>query len=161
MRPTDRDYCVSTIAVLQDQLRMIQSVASDMAMRLDELDESFLYAYGQKEDEELDELMADSWESGYAYSMHLAQKDAEGEPPSPKLCMCDECWGIDDDECDEFGAFYTPAQAGCDCDDCRCDDEYDDKRVNRPESKKEYFDWIDDVLRMTRRDPKPRGLRVD
>lgn len=25
-----------------------------------------------------------------------------------------------DDECDEFGAFYTPAQAGCDCDDCRC-----------------------------------------
>jgi len=26
----------------------------------------------------------------------------------------------DDDEFDEFGAFYTPAQAGCDCDDCRC-----------------------------------------
>ena len=29
-------------------------------------------------------------------------------------------WSPDDDEFDEFGAFYTPAQAGCDCDDCRC-----------------------------------------
>jgi hypothetical protein len=149
MRPTDRDYCVSTIAVLQDQLRMIQDVASDMTMRLDELDETLLYLYGQKEDEELDELMTDSWESGYAYSMHLAQKDAEAEPTSPRLCMCDECWDVTND------------QGDCDCDDCRCDDEYDDKRVNRPESKKEYFDWIDDVLRMTRRDPKPRGYRVD
>lgn len=148
MRPTDRDYCVSTIAVLQDQLRMIQDVASDMTMRLDELDETLLYLYGQKEDEELDELMTDSWESGYAYSMHLAQKDAESESPSPKLCMCDECWDVTND------------QGDCDCDDCRCDNEYDDKRVNRPESKKEYFDWIDDVLRMTRRGPKPRGYRV-
>ena len=25
-----------------------------------------------------------------------------------------------DDEPDEFGSFYTPAQAGCDCDECRC-----------------------------------------
>jgi hypothetical protein len=106
MRTTDRDYCVSTIAVLQDQLRMIQVVASDMAMRLDELDETLLYAYAQKEDEELDELMSDSWESGYAYSTHLAQKDAESEPTSPKLCMCDECWDVSDDE-------------GCDCKDCR------------------------------------------
>jgi len=67
----------------------------------------------------------------------------------------------DDDEMDEFGAF------GCDCDDCRCDDEYDDKRVNRPESKEEYFNWIDskrmsvgnimDILSKTRKDPKPKG----
>jgi hypothetical protein len=129
MRPTDRDYCVSTIAVLQDQLRMIQDVASDMTMRLDELDETLLYAYAQKEDEQLDELMSDSWESGYAYSMHLAQKDAESEPASPKLCMCDECWGIDDEPED------------------------------RGESKKEYFDWIDDVLRRTRR--APQDYRMD
>lgn len=130
MRPTDRDYCASTIAVLQHQLSMIQDIASDMTMRLDELDETLLYTYAQKEDEELDELMSDSWESGYAYSMHLAQKDAESEPASPRLCMCDDCWS-------------------------------DDEPEDRGESEKEYFDWIDDVLRRTRRDPKPRGYRVD
>jgi uncharacterized protein YecA (UPF0149 family) len=128
MRPTDRDYCVSTIAVLQDQLRMIQDVASDMTMRLDELDETLLYLYGQKEDEELDELMVDSWESGYEYRRHLVEKDAESEPPSPKLCMCDDCWS-------------------------------DDEPEDRGESKKEYFDWIDDVLRRTRR--APQDYRMD
>ena len=55
----------------------------------------------------------------------------------------------------------------CSCDDCRCDDEYDDKRVNRPESKEEYFNWIDskrmsvgnimDILNKTSKDPKPKG----
>jgi hypothetical protein len=119
MRPTDRDYCVSTIAILQEQLRIINRTADVMAMRLDELDETLLFTYGQKEDEELDELMSDSWNSGYEYRAHLAKKAAEYEPPNPTVCLCDECWGIDDDddECDEF---YTPAQAGCDCDDCRC-----------------------------------------
>jgi hypothetical protein len=122
MRPTDRDYCVSTIAILQEQLRIINRTADVMAMRLDELDETLLFTYGQKEDEELDELMSDSWNSGYEYRAHLAKKAAEYEPPNPTVCLCDECWGIDDDddEFDEFGAFYTPAQAGCDCDDCRC-----------------------------------------
>jgi hypothetical protein len=55
----------------------------------------------------------------------------------------------------------------CECDECRCGDEYDDKRVNRPESKEEYFNWIDskrmsvgnimDILIKTRKDPKPKG----
>jgi hypothetical protein len=149
MRSTDRDFIVSTLSVLQEQRRQATSILDDMNLRLDELDETLLYAYIQKEDEEIDELMTDSWESGYEYRRHLGEKAAEYEPPSPKLCMCDECWDVTND------------QGDCDCDDCRCDDEYDDKRVNRPESKKEYFDWIDDVLRMTRRDPKPRGYRVD
>ena len=129
MRPTDRDYCASTIAILQNQLRMITGVVADMTMRLDELDETLLYAYAQNEDEEIDELMNDSWESGYAYCKHLAEKPVDRESASPKLCMCDECW--DDDEPEDRG-----------------------------ESKKEYFDWIDDVLRMTRRRPV-RGMRID
>lgn len=54
------------------------------------------------------------------------------------------------DEMIEFGSSYTPAQAACDC---------DDHRVNRPESKKEYFDWIEDVLRRTRR--APQDYRMD
>ena len=149
MRPTDRDYCVSTIAVLQDQLRMIQSVASDMAMRLDELDETLLYAYAQKEDEEIDELMNDSWESGYAYCKHLAEKPVDRESPSPKLCLCDECWDVTND------------QGDCDCDECRCKSA-DPWGVSEDsgESKKEYFDWISDVLRQTRRRPV-RGMRID
>ena len=97
MRPTDRDYCASAIAILQNQLRMIQDVASDMTMRLDELDETLLYAYAQNEDEELDELMSDSWNSGYEYRAHLTEKAAEYGPLSPKLCMCDECWNDEQD----------------------------------------------------------------
>ena len=74
-----------------------------------------------------------------------------------------------DDEMDEFGSFYTPAQAGCDCEVCRCDDEYDDERVNRPESKEDYFNWIDskrmsvgnimDILNKTRK--APQDYRMD
>ena len=128
MRSTDRDYCVSTIAVLQEQRRVALSILDDMAMRLDELDETLLYAYDQKEDEQIDELMNDSWESGYAYCKHLAEKPVDRESASPKLCMCDECWDVDESE-------------------------------DRGESKKEYFDWIDDVLRRTRR--APQDYRMD
>ena len=86
-----------------------------------------------------------------------------------------------DDEMDEFGSFYTPAQAGCDCDKCRCNSadpwgvsedsqyNYDDHRVNRPESKEEYFNWIDskrmsvgnimDILSKTRK--APQDYRMD
>jgi hypothetical protein len=44
MRPYDRDYYVSTISVLQEQRRLIQSIADDMNMRLDELQEMFVMA---------------------------------------------------------------------------------------------------------------------
>jgi hypothetical protein len=128
MRPTDRDYCVSTIAVLQDQLRMIQDIASDMTMRLDELDETLLYLYGQKEDKEIDELMNDSWESGHAYAMWEEDKVVY-DSSRKKECMCDACWS-------------------------------DDEPEDRGESKKEYFDWIDDVLRRTER-RAPQDYRMD
>ena len=139
MRPTDRDYCVSTIAVLQEQLRMIQSVASDMAMRLDELDETLLYAYDQKEDEHIDELMNDSWESGYAYCKHLAEKIVEDKSPSPKLCMCDECWDVSDDE-------------GCDCEDCR---EYTAHRNVENYGNRMSVGNIMDILTKTRKTNDP------
>jgi hypothetical protein len=106
---------------------MIQDVASDMTMRLDELDETLLYLYGQKEDEELDELMSDSWESGHAYAMWEEDKVVY-DSSRKKECMCDECWS-------------------------------DDEPEDRGESKKEYFDWIDDVLRRTRR--APQDYRMD
>ena len=74
-----------------------------------------------------------------------------------------------DDEMDEFGSFYTPAQAGCDCDECRCGNDKDGNRANRPESKEEYFNWIDskrmsvgnimDILSKTRK--APQDYRMD
>lgn len=74
-----------------------------------------------------------------------------------------------DDEMDEFGSFYTPAQAGCDCDECCCGNDKDGNRVNRPESKEEYFNWIDskrmsvgnimDILSKTRK--APQDYRMD
>jgi hypothetical protein len=74
-----------------------------------------------------------------------------------------------DDEMDEFGSFYTPAQAGCDCDGCRCGNDKDGNRANRPESKEEYFNWIDskrmsvgnimDILNKTRK--APQDYRMD
>lgn len=138
MRPTDRDYCVSTIAVLQEQLRVINRFADLMAMRLDELDETLLYAYGQKEDEEIDELTSDSWNSGYEYRAHLAEKAAEYEPPSPKLCMCDECWDVSNDE-------------GCDCEECR---EYTAHRNVENYGNRMSVGNIMDILTKTRKAPR-------
>jgi len=59
-----------------------------------------------------------------------------------------------DDECDEFGAFYTPAQAGCDCDDCRC-------RTADAEIKPERMSVgnIMDILYKTRK--APQDYRMD
>ena len=69
----------------------------------------------------------------------------------------------------------------CKCDECRCNSadpwgvsedsqyDYDDHRVNRPESKEEYFNWIDskrmsvgnimDILSKTRK--APQDYRMD
>ena len=52
-------------------------------------------------------------------------------------------------------------ELSCKCDECRCKSA-DPWGVSEDsgESKEEYFDWISDVLRQTRRQP-PRGLRID
>ena len=52
-------------------------------------------------------------------------------------------------------------ELSCKCDECRCKSA-DPWGVSEDsgESKEEYFDWISDVLRQTRRQP-PRGIRID
>ncbi len=59
-----------------------------------------------------------------------------------------------DDSCDEFGAFYTPAQAGCDCDDCRCTNT--DAKI-KPERMS--VGNIMDILSKTRK--APQDYRMD
>ena len=57
----------------------------------------------------------------------------------------------------------------CKCDECRCSNDKDGNRVNRPESEEEYFNWIDskrmsvgnimDILNKTRK--APQDYRMD
>ena len=80
-------------------------------------------------------------------------------------------WSPEDD-CDEFGAFYTPAQAGCDCEECRCkrvdplgvseDSYYSDKMRHRDAAvdlSRMSVGNIMDILSKTRK--APQDYRMD
>jgi hypothetical protein len=97
MRPYDRDYYVSTISVLQEQRRLIQSIADDMNMRLDELQEMYVMAADQEEDRNYDDLLHESWESGHAYAMWEEDKVVY-DSSRKKECMCDACWNFPTDK---------------------------------------------------------------
>ena len=62
----------------------------------------------------------------------------------------------DDDEMDEFGAFYTPAEAGCDCKDCR---EYTAHRNVENYGNRMSVGNIMDILNKTRK--APQDYRMD
>ena len=94
MRSTDRDYYMSTLAVLQSQRRMIQSISDDMYMRLEEMEGMLAMQFDQKEDEEFDLMTEDAWQSGYDYRVW----DENKVIPRDKECMCDDCWGVKNDE---------------------------------------------------------------
>ena len=114
----------SHVSVMGAYINTIRFALDNLEMYLDELGDDILYDNMSSFPEDV--LGDDSLFAGY------------NDPWSP------------DDEPDEFGSFYTPAQAGCDCDDCLC---------NKGESKKEYFDWIEDVLRKSRQ--SPQDYRMD
>jgi hypothetical protein len=99
MRSTDRDYYMSTLAVLQSQRRMIQSISDDMYIRIEEMEDMIAMQFDQKEDETFDLMIDDAWQSGYDYCMWSEDKvipnkkycTCEGAEPK-KECMCDDCW---------------------------------------------------------------------
>ena len=84
----------SQLNVMAAYVSTIRFALEQLELHLDELGDDILF--GDESPFPPDVLGDDSLFAGYT------------DPWSP------------DDECDEFGAFYTPAQAGCDCDDCRC-----------------------------------------
>ena len=98
MRSTDRDFYMSTISVLQAQRRMIQSIADDMCMRLDELEGQIAMQYDQSEDWETEEMLDSAWQSGYDYNKlqeDLAMLDFEEDTIlydtlRNKRCKCKE-----------------------------------------------------------------------
>ena len=104
MRSTDRDFYMSTISVLQSQRRMIQSIADDMCMRLDELEGSIAMQYDQLEDHATDSMLDSAWQSGYDYNKlqeEEAMLDYEEDTilydtlrNKMKYCTCDDCWDV-------------------------------------------------------------------
>jgi hypothetical protein len=97
MRSTDRDYFMSSLAVLQSQRRMIQSISDDMYMRLEEMEDMIAMMYDQQEDNNFDLMVDDAWQSGYDYKMWEEDKVIY-DSSRKKECMCDDCWGVKSDE---------------------------------------------------------------
>lgn len=97
MRSTDRDYYMSTISVLQYQRLIIQSIADDMCMRLDELEDQIVTMFDHTEDDNIDLMIDDAWQSGYDYRMWDEDKVIY-DSSRKKECMCDDCWGVKNDE---------------------------------------------------------------
>jgi len=93
MRSYDRDFYISTVSVLQEQRRLIQRIADDMSMRLDELQDSMIMQADQEEDRNYEDLLTESWESGHAYAMWEEDKNVY-DSFRKKECMCDSCWNI-------------------------------------------------------------------
>jgi hypothetical protein len=97
MRPFDRDFYMSTISVLQEQRRIIQSIADDMCMRLDELQDVLATEADQEEDRNYDTLLNDCWQSGYDYRLWEEDKVIY-DSSRKKECMCDSCWDVPADK---------------------------------------------------------------
>ena len=98
MRPTDRDFIVSTLSVLQEQRRNVLSILDDMNLRLDELEDQLIFSMDQQEDNNYDTLIKDAWLRGVVSE---AESEAEWEKDAvvydstrKKECMCDDCWGV-------------------------------------------------------------------
>ena len=97
MRPTDRDFIVSTLSVLQEQRRMAMSILDDMSMRIDELWDQLIFSMDQKENNEYDTLIEDAWLSGRNFAEAEWENDKVVYDSSRKKeCMCDDCWGVSD-----------------------------------------------------------------
>ena len=98
MRPTDRDFIVSSLSVLQEQRRLALSILDDMNLRLDELEDQLIFSMDQQEDNNYDALLEDAWLRGVVSE---AEREAEWENDEvvydssrKKECMCDDCWGV-------------------------------------------------------------------
>ena len=128
MRSTNRDYFMSSFSILMHQRRHILMTLDDMAMRIEEMEMQFALMCDQQQTDKIDTLIEDAWISGRNFAEAEWENDEilYDSARKPKLCMCDECWGVDD----------KPAEA-----------------------KKEYSNWVDDVLGKMRR--VPQDYRMD
>ena len=138
MEKRDKDMTLySQSNVIASYISMIKFAIEQIELHVDEIGDG-VYFDGDTSPFPPDVLGDDSLFEGYT------------DPWSPDdECKCDECrcksadpWGVSED------SQY----------------DYDDHRVNRPESKEEYFNWIDskrmsvgnimDILNKTRKAPK-------
>ena len=98
MRPTDRDFIVSSLSVLQEQRRLALSILDDMNLRLDELEDQLIFSMDQQEENNNEIMIEDAWLRGVVSE---AEREAEWEDDEVmydssrnKECMCDDCWGV-------------------------------------------------------------------
>jgi hypothetical protein len=97
MRPYDRDYFMSSFSVLMHQRRHILMTLDDMAMRIEEMEMQFALMCDQQESDKVDTLVEDAWMSGRNFAEAEWENDEilYDSARKPKLCTCDECWGVD------------------------------------------------------------------
>ena len=95
MRPTDRDFIVSSLSVLQEQRRLALSILDDMNLRLDELEDQLLFGMDQREENYYDTLIENAWLNGRNFAEAEWENDEVVYDSSRKKeCMCDDCWGV-------------------------------------------------------------------
>ena len=147
MAKRDKDLTLySQSNVIASYISMIKFAIEQIELHVDEIGDG-VYFDGDTSAFPPDVLGDDSLFEGYTNPWNPEDdlRNADGE----LSCKCDECrcksadpWGVSED------SQY----------------DYDDHRVNRPESKEEYFNWIDskrmsvgnimDILNKTRKAPK-------
>ena len=135
----------SQVNVMAAYVSMIRFAMDKLELHLDELGDDILFDGMPSFPDDV--LGDDTLFGGYTNPWNPEDdlRNADGE----LSCKCDECrcksadpWGVSED------SQYN----------------YDDHRVNRPESKEEYFNWIDskrmsvgnimDILNKTRKAPR-------
>lgn len=95
MRPTDRDFIVSTLSVLHEHRRNVLSILDDMSLRLEELEDQLIFSMDQKENNTYDTLIEDAWLSGRNFAEAEWENDnIVYDSSRKKECMCDDCWGV-------------------------------------------------------------------
>jgi hypothetical protein len=95
MRPTDRDFIVSTLSVLHEHRRNVLSILDDMSLRLEELEDQLIFSMDQKESNAYDTLIENAWLNGRNFAeAEWENDDIIYDSSRKKECMCDDCWGV-------------------------------------------------------------------
>ncbi len=95
MRPTDRDFIVSTLSVLHEHRRNVLSILDDMSLRLEELEDQLIFSMDQVEDCKLQDFYNEAWSLGRNFAEAEWENDnVVYDSSRKKECMCDDCWGV-------------------------------------------------------------------
>lgn len=100
MRSTDRDYFLSTLAVLHSQRHSLVRVLQDMDIRLSELEDSLIMMFDEREEFNIDLMLDDMFTAGKRSVFNHDDEDdiIYDTLRKKKVCTCDDCWGVKNDD---------------------------------------------------------------